>query len=387
MTDTDFRISGGVSPDMSVEEIRALRLQVMHQGIGMNLRPVSNVPIEDSGDIINDDTVASGSFMQFMSEGWVEGKWHPRGSTVTNGEWTMVANTLTLDSPYPVPAGDQEFGTEPWTPVTQNDSSVVYSGHLYTITGACWARTLNVYVTQLTADTNYRIVIVTQFPGKDLVTSVLEEPVLTVGAWKTVALMNQLLPAGTTILAYIDALNSGADNEVTGGWSYAGQDNVAAPARGAWNQNNARTLLRIDKFDLDGTDRDSELEGIGVNSTLVFADTNNPAAFDQYRVRSEPPVDGGTYWGYDVVLQEQGEGGVPIGTTTMTATVPIPQPTEYAEEVGAVPTYTGPPVTAIGYLQFNGADQGGDANKYGIDIEFETTDYSEDWDVLAFNTP
>ena len=387
MTDVSFRLSGGVTPEYTVEEARESGIQVIPQGIGYQDVPVSNTPPEGTGDILDDETVATGAFMQFMSDGWIAGKLHPRGSVVTDGEWTMVANALTLDSPFPVPAGDNEFGTEPWTPVTQNDSSVVYSGHRYTITGPCWARELNVYVTQLTVDTNYRIVIVSQIPGKTPITSILENPILTAGAWKTVALLNQLLPTGTEILVYIDALNSGADNEVTGGWSYAGQDNVAAPPRGGWNQNNARTIVRIDKFDLDGTDRASELEGIGVNSTLVFADTNNPAAFDQYRVRSEPPVDQGTYWEYEVVLQEQGEGGVPIGTTTMTATIPIPQPTEYAEEVGAVPTYSGPPVTAVGFLQFDGVDQGGAGNKYGIDVQFETTDYSEDWSILAYNTP
>ena len=243
MTDVSFRLSGGVTPEYTVEEMRATGIQVIPQGIGYQDVPVSNVPSDELDDSLNDETVAIGAFMQFMSQGWEAGKFYARGSTVTNGEWTMVANELTLDSPFPVPAGDQEFGTEPWTPATGSDLSVIYSGHLYTINGPVWARTLNVWVPQLTADTNYRIVIVRTDPGKDPRTTVLENPILTVGAWKSVALLNSLVAAGTQILVYIDALNSGADNQVTGGWSYSGQDNVAAPARGGWNQNNARSLV------------------------------------------------------------------------------------------------------------------------------------------------
>ena len=385
MTDVSFRLSGGVTPEYTVEEMRATGFQVIPQGIGYQDVPVSNVPSDELDESLNDETVAIGAFMQFMSEGWEAGKFYPRGSTLTNGEWTMVANTLTLDSPFPVPVGDNELGTEPWIPATQSDLSVVYPGHLYTINGPVWARTINVWVPQLTDDTNYRIVVVRTDPGKPPRTSVIDDPILTVGAWKTVALLNSLIAAGTQILVYIDALNSGADNQVTGGWSYAGQNNTGAPLAQQWNQNNSRTIVRVDKTDLDGTDRTSELMGIGINSTLVFADTDNPNAFDQYRVTSEPPIDQGTYIEYAVVLQEQGEGGVPIGVTTMTATVPIAQATEYSEEVGVVPTYTGPPVTAIGFLQFDGVDQVGDANKYGIDVEFESVDASPDWDVLSYN--
>jgi len=388
MTDTDFRISGSVSPDLSVEDIRESRVQTMHQGIGFRLRPVSNAPTQDSGDLINEETVASGSFMQFMSNGWEAGKYHPRGSVVTNGEWTMVANTITLTSPFPVPSGDNELALTGWTPTTQSDESVVYSGHRYTVGAeAVWARKLNVYVTELTGDTNYRIVIISQQPGKDPVTSVLEEPVLSLNAWTTVALIDTIIPAGTEILIYVDALNSGADQLVTGGWTFTGQNNNGAPVAQAWNVNNARTVLRIDKTDLDGTDRTSELLGFTVNTTVQFADTNNPSAFDLYRVTSEPPVDQGTYVQYAVILQDQGEGGVPNGTTTMTATIPIPLPTQYAEEVGAAPVYAGPDVTAEGFLQFGGVDQGGAANAYGIDVEFESVTASPDWDVLSYNQP
>ena len=386
MSNTEWELSGSVG---TPAEIEGFSPQFMTQGLGFPLRPVAGVPPQDAGDLLNSENVASGSFMQFMSEGWQQGKWHLTGATVTNGEWTMVANKPTLTSPYPIPADNAELGTDPWTPATQSENAVVYSGHKYTFNEPCLLKKINMWVTQLTADTNYRVVGIYTFPDApdDPITTVIEEPVLSVGVWDTIAFSNTLVPAGTELLLYIDALNSGASNEVTGGWTYTGQNNTGAPPAQSWNHNNANNVLRIDKTDLDGTDRTSELLGISINSTIVFADTSNPAAFDQYRVTSEPPVDQGTYIEYAVVLQEVGEGGVPTGTTTMTATIPIPQPTEYAEELATVPVYTGPNVVVEGFLQFDGVDQSGGANKYGIDLELESVTASPDWDVLAYNAP
>jgi len=355
----------------------------MHQGIGMPFRPVANAPPEDSGDNLNRDNVASGAFMQFMRQGWEEGKLHSKGSVVTNGIFTMVANKLTLGDPYPKPDGNPSFTIPAFAPTTELNTSIVYSGHTWTLTENVLAKTINIWVTQLTADTHYRIVIIITPPGGEPVTSVIDDPVLVVDAFKTVALLNRLLIAGTTIAIFIDALNSGASNEVTGGWSYAGQDNAAAPITGNWNQNNARTLLRIDKTDLDATDRTSELLGIIVDSTLQFSDTDNPNAFDLYRVTGNP-TDSGTFISYPVILQEQGEGGVPIGTTTLTATVPISQATEYAQELLGLadPAWA----TVVPILEFDGAAQAvASTTAFGVDLEAEITVFSEDWDVLSLN--
>jgi hypothetical protein len=324
--------------------------------------------------------------MTYMPQGYEAGKFYSRGSVVNDGTWTMIATALNLDYPFPLLAGDINWGIATFVPTTQSDSSVVYSGHIYTINESVYATAIRIWVAQLTVDTHYRVVIVQTLPNGAIETATIENPILAEGAWTTVALLNQIIQAGTTIKVFIDALNSGADNEVTGGWTYTGQDNVTQPNAQSWNQNNARTIVRIDKTDLDGDDRAAELSGIGVNSTLVFADTNNPNAFDQYRVTSEPPVDQGSYFEYSVVLQEQGEGGVPLGVTTMTATIPIAQPTEYAEQAAVVPVYT-QNVDVVGFLEFGGVDQAGDANTYGVDIELEGITGSENWDVFAYIAP
>ena len=383
MTDVSFRLSGGVTEELTPEQLRESGVQVIPQGIGYQDVPVANVPGEDLGEVLNPDTVAIGAFMQFMAQGWVEGLAHPRGSVVTNGIFSMVANKLTLGDPFPKPDGDPTFTIPAFSPTTESDTSIVYSGHVWTLTENVLAKTINIWVTQLTQDTHYRIIIVVTPPGGGPVTSVIDDPVLVVDEFTTVALLNNLMIAGTTIRIFIDALNSGASNEVTGGWNYSGQDNVAAPLPGGWNQNNARTLVRISKTDLDSTDRSAELLGIIVDSTLQFADTSNPNAFDLYRVTANP-TDGGSFISYPVVLQEQGEGGVPIGTTTLTATIPISQATEYAQELAGLADTAW--ATVLPILEFDGVSQAPLADTaFGVDLEAEITVFSEDWDVLSFN--
>ena len=383
MTDVSFRLSGGVTPEYTVEESRELGFQVIPQGIGFQDVPVSNAPSEELGDALNSETMASGAFMQFMNQGWEEGKFHPRGSVVTNGLFTMVANILTLENPFPQPDGNPSFTLPAFTPTTQSNLSVIYSGHVWTFTENVLVKTLRVWVPQLTVDTNYRIVVVKSVLGSDPVTTVIDDPLMTANQWTDIAFLNDLVVAGTTLAVFIDVLNSGGSNEVTGGWNYTGQDNIAAPAAQSWNQNNARTLLRIDKTDLDSADRTAELTGIITNSTIQFADTSNPNAFDIYRTTGAP-VDQGTYIEYPVVLNSEGEGGVPVGTTTMTATVPIAQATEYAEELAGLADPAWATVAPI--LEFDGVDQAPAADTaFGVDLEAEITVFSEDWDVMSFN--
>jgi hypothetical protein len=245
---------------------------------------------------------------------------------------------------------------------------------------------LRIWITQITADTAYRIIVKTTTSDGAEATQTIENPTLVPGAWATVALIDEILRAGTVLEIYIDALNSGADNVVTGGWTYTGQNNTGAPILQSWNHDNAQGIVRVDKTDLDGTDRTAELLGVGLNSTLVFADTDNPSAFFQYRTLTDPPIDQGTYIEYIVVLQEAGEGGAPIGTTTLTATVPIAQATEYAEQAAVVPVYT-QDIDVVGTLRFSGVDQGGAANTYGVDLQIETVTGSDKWNVFSYIAP
>ena len=67
----------------------------------------------------------------------------------------------------------------------------------------------------------------------------------------------------------------------------------------------------------------------------------------------------------------------------MTADVPVAQPTKYVELAAGVPTPTWATVT--GYLAYNGVDQGGGANGYGVDVNFQPATTSAHWDIMSYS--
>ena len=143
-------------------------------------------------------------------------------------------------------------------------------------------------------------------------------------------------------------------------------------------------LVRISTTDLDSTDRTSELLGMIPGTTILFAETGAPELSFTYRVIGE--VAGFTgYVEVPVELATIGGGGSPTAgkTTSMTATVPIALPTEYAELAGGVPTPAW--ATVVGVLEFDGVDQGGGANGYGVDLNFEPAVINPLWDVMSIS--
>lgn len=359
----------------------------MLQGIGFPLRPIDNVPFTESPEIPN-DVIAEGLPMQWMGN-WESGKYYPRGAFVRDGEFTCVANKLTLDKPAPIPdpSDPATLGLpDPWVGVTvQSNTSVVVSGQTYTFSQSGWIKELKVWAPELTANTNYRIVIIDSTDPDNPTTTVIEEPVLTEDEWRVISLLDLLIPAGTVLSISLDALNSGADTNISGGWRYNGpsQAPTAPPAEG-WTQDNQRTSFRIDKFDLDSVDRGTELEGVIVDSIIGVVETDNVGNTVGYRVTSV--TDNTTFMTYGVVLQSE-TGAITTGAVcTIDIDIPIPLPTEYAEETlvwGTPPSWAS---SVEGFLFFNGVDQAvPTTNAYGVDILFEPAEISEDWDIVSFN--
>jgi hypothetical protein len=376
MSDTKWRISGGLGvPDLPG--------QVMTQGLGFPLRPVDGVPAQDTGESLEGIAIAEGLFMQWMGS-FQAGLVYPEGSVVLDEGWTMIANVTTVTKPAPQPVGDPTWAL-PDVPafIAESNLSVVYSGHKYTFSESGWIKGLRVWAPELTPDTHYRVIIADVTDPNKIVTSIIDNPVLAEDAWQTVALSNQLIPAGTVLRVYLDALNSGADTTVNGGWTYNGTDNAGNPPLSGWNHSQQQNSLSINKTDLDSTDRETELLGMGPGTTVVFAETEDSNSSLTYRINAAP-VDNLTYVTYAVELTATGPSGAPGigGTTTMTAAVPVAQTTEYAEIAASVPTPTW--ATVAGILEFNGVDQGGAANSYGVDLEFDVAVINPEWDFVSF---
>ena len=375
MSDTKWRISGGLGvPDQPA--------QVMTQGLGFPLRPVDGAPPQDSGEALEDVPIAEGLFVQWMGP-YQAGQIYPPGSMVLDEGFTMVALVATVTKPAPQPVGNPTWGL-PDVPgfASPSNLSVVYSGHQYTFLESGWLRAVRVWAPELTADTHYRVVVVDITDPNKPITRTIDNPVLTEDAWRPVAFGDSIVAAGTVLLVYLDALNSGSDTVVAGGWTYNGVNNAGLPPVGGWNRSQQQDVLFINKTDLDATDRTSELAGMGPDTSVIFASTADPNKSYTYRINSAP-TDLGTYFQYAVELLSAGPAGGPdVGLpTTMTANVPVAQVTEYAEIAASVPTPTW--ATVEGYLQFGGVDQGGAANSYGVDLEFDVAVINTAWDFVS----
>ena len=368
-----WRISGGLGEPEVVN-------QVMTQGLGFPLRPVDGTPATgvDFGDFV----VAEGIFMQWMGT-YQAGLLYPIGSVVLDGGWTMVANVHTVSKPAPEPQGTPAWAMSDTPTWGESESiAVVYSGHIYEFTESGWISGLRITVPELTGTTNYRVVIADITDPNSIVTSVINDPLLTEDAWKNVGLYNTLVVAGQKLLVYIDALNSGSDTFVTGGWNYNGTSgNAPVPTPGGWSRDNQNQTLRIDKTDLDLTDRSSELAGMIPGTNIQYASTDDPNRSITFLVNGAV-VDGGTYFQYPVTLVNTGPSGQPaVGvTTTMSAAVPVAQSTKYVEAV-TTPTPAWATVTPV--LEYDGVDQSPGDVAFGVDINFDIAVVNTAWDIVA----
>jgi hypothetical protein len=376
MSDTKWRLSGGLGEP---EEAA----QVMTQGLGFPLRPVDGTPPQDSGEIVEGIDVAEGRFMQWMGA-YQPGLLYPRGSVVLDGKWTMISNVHTVTKPAPEPVGDPTWSLGD-TPafVTESNLSVIYSGHIYAFSSGGWVSALRLWVPELSATTNYRVVITDITDPNALFNVVMEEPVLVAGEWTVVRLAQKIVREGTVWEVKLDALNSGADTVVAGGWRNDGVNNNAGPAAQGWNRRGANDLIRIDKLDLDGTDRTSELLGMGPNTNVQFSQTDDPNYSITFRVDSGP-VAVANYFEYLTTLLSVGPSGAPAAgsTTTMTADVPIAQLTKYVEAPGApAPSWA----LVLGFLAYDGVDQVIGPASFGVDLEFDEAVINTAWDLVSYS--
>lgn len=383
-SNNDWRIAGALG--LETEPTDPSTQEVMTQGLGFPLRPVGGVPAKQAPDA--SEIVALGTPMQWMGN-WAGGKYYPQGAFVRDGDWTAIANKLTLDKPAPIPSAVASYSLD-WTtpgppPTVENNTSVVVGGQTYTFAESGWIKELRIWISVLTDDTNYRIIIINETDPERPVSTVIEEPVLVENDWTTISLLDMLVPAGTVLRMYVDALNSATETNITGSWNFEGPTNAGvAPAAQSWTRDNQRTNLRIDKTDLDGTDRSAALESVIPNSLIRMAETDSVGNASSYRVNTV--TDQSTYMEYTVTLVAQSGGDVTAGAvTTVNIDVPIPVATEYVEELlvwGTPPTWA---TSVEGFLLFNGVDQAvPTTNAYGVDILFEPAEISLDWDIVSF---
>lgn len=317
---------------------------------------------------------------------WVQQEYQPL-ATVRDGDWTMISNTITSDRAAPLPVGDPEDNT-PVEPImaTASDTSVVWTGHLYSFTKSGWVTHIKVYIPELSANTKYRFLIIDETnPSVPLVT-VIEEPVLVADAWTTIGIGATLILAGQKIRVVIDAINSSSSTPTVGEWTYNGTANSGAPSTGGWNRHNNDTVVRIDKTDLAAADRTANLLAMDAGSTIRFSDDVTPAIFREF-ITTADAVDQGTYIEFATILINS-VGNITVGNTSdLAGDTPTPSPTQYSDLAaywpGNLPSFS----TIEGFKYYDGVAQASQNNiLFGVDITFQEGALSPDWDVVAISS-
>lgn len=306
------------------------------------------------------------------------------GTLVANSSFISIANIDTLEPAFPSEIGDLVEIYPELPPFLDADNiSMVRSGYFVEILVPGEIRMVQVWVPEITNDTNYTLVTVLDpnGPAPILDRTVLRNENLTANQWNVVSAGSQLFAAGSEILIYLESQNFGATTVVTGGWGYDGTSNNAAPVANRWNSNIAKTLVRVDKTDLDTVDRSGELLGIIAGATLQFAETASPTNAQIYTVLSDP-IDGGTYIQYSVSLSSE-TGSIPVAAvTTMTADVPVSQATKFVYLDGQF-TVQPSVATFTSFLQYGDFTQVvPDDIGYGINLNFQQLQQSDDWDLI-----
>lgn len=346
--------------------------------VAIRANPSGKAEVKNSGEpweLIN------GSRMNWRNV-YDEGMEYELYDVARDGEWTMVANKTTTDRPAPQPNGDPEYSMDEGPSFgTQNNTSVIYSGHLYTITEGGWIRTIRVWVPSLSATTNYRFIVINETDPANLIIRTYEEPVLVAGQWNIIAVGSFIVTAGVKIRIVIDALNTGSSTNVSGGWGYDGKGTTPASQR--WSRNSQQTIVHIHKTDLDTTDRTTELLGATLDTHIRFVQTSDTSRYYEYLVTTTP-IDSGAYVTYGVILVGNGAEPVIGQACTLDMDIPVPSATDYSMLASHWPTNNPDWATVEGFLEYNGVSQpGNDVNAFGVDLNFQKASISLDWDLLA----
>lgn len=307
---------------------------------------------------------------------------HITNDVIRDGDWTMVANTDTTDRPAPQPNGDAKYTIDtdvpPWT--SDTSISVVESGQLYEFSESGWIREIRIWVPEISNTTHYRIILKNETNPLISIYNIIENPILFENQWSAVAIGNQLVKSGSKLRIILDAINSGADTNISGRWTYVG-DSTSEPAIGGWNRDK-HDILKFNKTDLDSGDRSAELLSITPDSTIRCIQTSDPSKGWEYLVL-ESPIDQGTYVEY-VVTRILNIGNIGNNeATTVDINIPIPQSTQYVTEADYWTTHQPTFATVSGFLEYDGVATGVSSSAYGVDLLFQSASISADWDVLA----
>jgi len=257
--------------------------------------------------------------------------WEPaeydENDVVRDGAWTMVANKTTSDRPSPQPFGEpiSYFGNDDpgFSVLTQLSASQIVVGQRYSADENTqgWIQKLRIFCPVADPNVEYEIYTVANPTTNPITNFVAQISVDEIG-WNIVSLGETVVTPGAAFDVIVGISNeSQGSTSFNGNWDYKRTNGTPIGTAGEiWHQSNNRTM-NISNED-DSTDRRTELLTLGPGDEITA---------------------GGLTWVITEILDTP-SWGISLDVT---------------------------PQTRISN------------DAYGIDIEFQAAEVSDDWDLLA----
>lgn len=385
-TNNDWRLAGafGIEPDPTDSNIQ----EVITQGIGFPLRPVSGVPRTIQPEI-PPGALAIGVPLQWMGA-WDSGSFYPQGSFVNDGLWTAIANKLTLSRPSPEPIVNDPptHGLPSFSPAMQTNSSVVLSTHTVVFSKDGWAKELRVWVPAAGVGISYSLVVTNITDPENPIAINISLPALTAGQWTDVGQLNKAIIAGDEYVFKLESINATTDTQINGNWFFLGTslDQTTSGDLETWSVTSEQDVFRVHGIDANQADRLAELLLIVPSSIVNIEQLDNAQNTVSYRIETiEERLS--SYIKCDVTLLDLGNIGPDVESLcSLNIVVPNASGTQYSEQVGGFTVLPNWATSIEGSLMFNGVDQGvPTTNAYGVDILFEPAIVSIDWDIVSYS--
>lgn len=261
---------------------------------------------------------------------------------------------------------------------TAQNTSVVRMTHRYTLKTNLFFRGIEIRSPFYGLDTLTRVTVTNETTGEQVIES---EVIQAANQWISLGTRNRVGVTGEVLRVDYDIYNAQQGPGFTGGWTSIIGTGTPAVGQLVIDSASNPTLLRYNHEDLDGTNRQTELNGLTLDSIIDVVETSSQNRNFKVKVTSITPQTG--YTDYAVTLISKDNDIRDNETTTTTATGAVNQPTQY----NVITDYyvTQPDFAdVVSALQYDGVDQAADpTDAYGIRILIEKATFSSKWKYLV----
>ncbi len=314
---------------------------------------------------------SSGGFMLWKGV-WNNGEYH-KNDVVTQAGWLAIANKTTEDVPAPQPVGDPiwvEDDVPSWTEDTQN-TNILYTGQRYTYPFNAYLKSIRFWVPAGSIGTQLTIWLVTDPLGNPNSTVLI--PTFTVTddedqMWNPVPQGLIVIPDGTTFDIVMVQRPTTGESSWNGYWDY--KRSSGDPGEGEIYHQGGGAQMRIHKTDENDVDQTTNLEAVQPGDTIAGGGiTWTVLSVDIY----------GDHVRYDVEPNTRASEEKYTFTFTSWAPLPIPN-VEIANYHSGNSNVQGL-ISTSSYPDGITLDQ----NAYGVDIQYQEMNVSDDWDFMAYS--